>query len=265
MGWPTNPRPAKCLLTLRDQVDNNYPGRSTASDGMIGDLAHQKEGSASDHNPWLHDSRGVGVVTAIDITHDPAHGLVIAHLAHKLAKSRDHRIKYIITNRRILDSRPEFHPWVWMPYSGADPHTGHLHLSVVTAESRYDDTRPWAALEDWFDMANKHDLEAVIREMLPDITKAVKKGVAEQLNAGPIRDEIRGLVSQAVNDDLKTVIGATADTTLTGIADQIAHLNELLTAPPTAPTATGTRTTPPAEDGTGTTLPAEGSRAQPVQ
>ena len=59
-------------------------------------------------------------------------------------------------------------------------------------------------------MANKHDLEAVIREMLPDITKAVKKGVAEQLNARPTRDKIQTLVSQAVAADLKTVIGPPA-------------------------------------------------------
>jgi len=247
MGWPIDPRPAKCLLTLLDQVNHKYPGRAKASDGMIGDAAHQAEGSASDHNPWLHDSQGHGVVTAIDITHDPAHGLVIAHLAHALAKSRDHRIKYIITNRRILDSRPEFHPWVWMPYFGSDPHTGHLHLSVVTAQRRYDDTRPWTALEDWFDMANKHDLEAVIREMLPDITKAVKQGVSEQLNARPTREEIQALVSQVVAADLKSVVGPSAETTLTGIAQQLTHLNDLLTAPPAPPTMTRTGTTPPAE------------------
>ena len=178
----------------------------------------------------------------------PVHRL-LAHLAHALAKSRDHRIKYIITNRRILDSRPEFHPWVWLPYFGKDPHTGHLHLSVVTSQSRYDDTRPWTALEDWFDMANKHDLEAVIREMLPDITKAVKKGVAEQLNARPTRDEIQTLVSQAVAADLKTVIGPPPHTTLTEIAQQLTVVHDLLTAPPTTPTVTGTRTEtpPPAE------------------
>ena len=258
MGWPTNPRPAKCLLTLLDQVDHKYPGRAKGSDGMIGDAAHQAEGSASDHNPWLNDSQGRGVVTAIDITHDPAHGLVIAHLAHALAKSHDNRIKYIITNRRILDSRQEFHPWEWMPYFGDDPHTGHLHLSVVTNQSRYDDTRPWTALEDWFDMANKHDLEAVIREMLPDITKAVKKGVAEQLNAGPTKEEIRRLVRQVVADDLQAVIGPSADATLTGIAQQLTHLNDLLTAPQTKPTVTGTGTT---VTGTGTATPTEGAAA----
>lgn len=262
MGWPIDPRPSKCLLTLLDQVNHKYPGRNKASDGMIGDAAHFLEGSASDHNPWLHDSQGRGVVTAIDITHDPAHGLVIAHLAHALAKSRDHRIKYIITNRRILDTRPEFHPWMWMPYSGPDPHTGHLHLSVVTAQRRYDDTRPWTALEDWFDMANKHDLEAVLREMLPDITKAVKQGVREQLNARPTRDEIQTLVSQAIATDL------------TGIAAQLQHLDALLTGPPHPPTGTGTTTATETTTttgtgtmtGTGTGTPAEApdGAAQPA-
>jgi len=96
-------------------------------------------------------------------------------------------------------------------------------------------------------MANKHDLEAAIREMLPDITKAVKQGVAEQLNARPTRDEIQTLVSQVVAADLKSVIGPSAETTLTGIAQQLTHLNDLLTAPPAPPTMTTTGTTPPAE------------------
>lgn len=274
MGWPTDPRAAKCLLTLLDQVNQKYPGRNKASDGMIGDLSHQKEGSASDHNPWFNDSQGRGVVTAVDITHDPAHGLVIAHLAHALAKSRDNRIKYIITNRRILDSRPGFHPWTWQPYSGADAHTGHLHLSVVTSQSRYDNTRPWTALEDWFDMANKHDLEAVLREMLPDITKAVKKGIAEQLNAGPTREEIKSLVRQVVADDLKDVIGPPPHTTLTGIAQQVTQVHDLLTAPPTVTEtgpgtttsqAPGTGTTPSQAPGTGTTPSTEAANEAAVQ
>jgi hypothetical protein len=87
---------------------------------------------------------------------------------------------------------------------------------------------------------------------------ALKKGVAEQLNAGPTKEEIRMLVRQVVTDDLQTVIGTSADTTLTGIADQLTHLNDLLTAPPTTPTATGTETTPTAT-GMGTTPPADGS------
>src|SRR6266849_1819263 len=73
-----------------------------------------------------------------------------------------------------------------------------------------------------------------------DIVGMVKEGVAKELGADAIKKEIRGLVKQVVAEELQAVIGPSADTTLTGIAQQLTHLNDLLTAPPTTPTATGT-------------------------
>lgn len=132
-------RVARSILTLFDQLDRFAPARSTASDGTIGDFAHQQ--TDSDHNPWYPPPQG-GIVTAGDYTHDPAHGISIARLSDELAASRDPRIKYMIANRFILDSRPQFSPWRWVAYSGTDPHINHLHLSVVDS-SLCDDPRPW--------------------------------------------------------------------------------------------------------------------------
>jgi len=78
-----------------------------------------------------------------------------------------------------------------------------------------------------------------------DIVGMVKEGVAKELGADAIKKDIRGLVKQVVAEELQAVIGPSADTTLTGIAQQLTHLNDLLTAPPTTPTATGTAATPP--------------------
>ena len=130
MDW----RVATSLETLRHQLNARFPGRSTASDGGIGDEAHQKSGSASDHNPWY----GPGIVTARDFTHDPAHGLDIQQIGDQLLGSQDPRIKYVIANRRIGSSRS----WQWGPYDGANPHEKHFHLSVV-ASPLCDDDRPW--------------------------------------------------------------------------------------------------------------------------
>ncbi len=66
----------------------------------------------------------------------------IDRLSDELAASRDPSIKYIIANSLILDSRPGNRPWQWVPYSGSNPHTKHLHLSVMDNPS-CDDTRPW--------------------------------------------------------------------------------------------------------------------------
>lgn len=132
MTW----RVAQSLLTLRDQINETFPGRNKASDGTIGDANHRNRNS--DHNPWY----GPGIVTAIDITHDPKNGVDIDRLTDELAASRDPRIKYIIANGLILDSRPQFNPWKWVKYNGPNPHTRHFHLSVMPNPS-CDDTRPW--------------------------------------------------------------------------------------------------------------------------
>jgi hypothetical protein len=126
---------AASLLELREQVNKEWPKRNKGADGTIGDTAHSAR--ASDHNP----TEG-GVVCALDITHDPKNGVDIGRLSDALAASRDSRIKYLIANGLILDSRPGNSPWRWMPFSGPDQHTGHLHISVLAA--RCDVSGPWA-------------------------------------------------------------------------------------------------------------------------
>lgn len=129
-------RVARSLLTLREQINTAHPKRDKASDGTIGDDDHTKRGS--DHNPWC----GPGVVTALDITHDPAHGVDIDQLTDELEASRDKRIKYVIANRLIMSGRMGPSPWVWRAYSGTNPHTRHFHLSVL-CDTAKDDTTPW--------------------------------------------------------------------------------------------------------------------------
>lgn len=126
---------AKSLEVLRAQLNQRAPNRSTISDGGIGDASHSAR--ESDHNPTAS-----GQVCARDFTNDPAGGLAGQWLADTLVASRDPRIKYIIWNRRILDTRPGFKPWTWQPYSGLNDHTHHVHVSVF-AGTLGDDTRPW--------------------------------------------------------------------------------------------------------------------------
>jgi hypothetical protein len=106
-----------------------FPDRKKTSDGTIGDSNHCP--GTSDHCPQINDG-GVGVVTAMDITNDPAHGLISHEVAERLRLAQDPRIKYIISNRKIanhkaLDGQP---PFAWRDYDGPNPHTKHFHLSV---------------------------------------------------------------------------------------------------------------------------------------
>ncbi len=135
MDW----RVAKSLLVLRRQVNEKFPERKKDWDGTIGDANHASR--SSDHNPWVDG----GIVTAMDITHDPAHGVDSYALAEQLRIGRDHRIKYIISNDRICSSIVS--PWVWRPYNPHDPHRNkhdhHVHVSVLAERKFYDDEAPW--------------------------------------------------------------------------------------------------------------------------
>lgn len=135
MSW----RVAKSISVLLEEVNQAAPNRSKTSDGTIGDADHQTR--TSDHNPWVPPPNG-GVVTAVDITHDPKNGCdAHRHLAEHLrglGLDGDRRVKYVISNRRIASSRQN---WAWRKYTGSNPHTNHIHLSV--SSTYYDDTNPW--------------------------------------------------------------------------------------------------------------------------
>ena len=133
MTW----RMAKSLETLREQVNMLAPNRDKSSDGGIGNAEHSAR--LSDHNP--DDD---GVVKARDFTNDPAHGMDSQRLADALVASRDPRIKYVISNRKICSGTNQDKPaWVWRPYSGSNPHNHHCHVSVKRDAAHYDSTVPW--------------------------------------------------------------------------------------------------------------------------
>ncbi len=134
-------RIAKALAILREQINSKWPNRSKANDGWLGDSAHQAR--KSDHNPNAR-----GVVQALDITHDPAHGPDAGNLAQALINSRDPRIKYVISNRRICASYATggVAAWTWRPYHGANAHEKHVHISVADDPRKYDDASAWGAI-----------------------------------------------------------------------------------------------------------------------
>lgn len=117
-----------CRRALRD-ADATWPTRKRASDGIMGDASHQAR--PSDHN----------LGNAVDITHDPASGCDGELVA--MMGRRDPRVAYVIWNRRIWSRARDGEGW--RAYSGANPHTHHVHISV-RAEARDDASSwPWAA------------------------------------------------------------------------------------------------------------------------
>lgn len=94
-----------------------------------------------------HDPNPAGVVCAIDIM--AGHGLDLEDLAERLrlrAKQRKD-VKYIIYNRRIASRNTG---WEWVAYSGKNPHTDHIHLSVGVGPDGYS-RPPYDSTERWLD------------------------------------------------------------------------------------------------------------------
>jgi len=127
-GWKLNPT----LIALEAEVDRLAPGRKKASDGSIGDAAHAAR--TSDHNP------AGGLVNAIDITHDPAGGFDAAALYNAIVARKDPRVKYVIFNRQTAGPGTSA-GWGGKVYTGDNPHTSHIHVSVYAAAAG--DTSPW--------------------------------------------------------------------------------------------------------------------------
>lgn len=142
MAWVVD----RGILRLFAQINDAAPGRSKASDGTIGDAAHQA--GVSDHNPEHPAPAGNPdyQVDAGDYTHDPAHGADMGVVSESIRVSRDARVKYVIFNRRIFHgtrdaARRGLTAWRWYPYVESDPHTNHMHVSVEDAT--HDQTQDW--------------------------------------------------------------------------------------------------------------------------
>jgi hypothetical protein len=131
MSWKAAPA---CNAVL-SQANARWPNRDKSSDGIIGDAAHSSR--SSDHNP-----NPAGLVMAVDLTHDPAHGVDCAAIFAAIKSAQDPRVKYIIHNRRIVSSQTR--PWQERAYGGSNAHTGHMHVSVVTHQAN--NVNPWPGI-----------------------------------------------------------------------------------------------------------------------
>jgi hypothetical protein len=118
------------LSLLLGEINSRAPMRRRRYDAL-GTSQHRPRIGARD----LHLPNPRGVVTAIDITHDPRRGCDCNVIAEALRESRDPRIETVIWNGRIFSSR--FKPWLWRAHRGSSC-VKFLHIAVV------DEAKPWA-------------------------------------------------------------------------------------------------------------------------
>lgn len=141
-GWKLAP----CLQQFWNEVDAIAPGRDRSSDGSIGDAAHQA--GDSDHNP---DDNGF--VCAVDTDEDTRAPVtmwdIVNYLIGECRKPNNvgldrGRANYFIYERTIWRADGGWQP---EPYTGANPHDKHMHLSCEHDLTYVNDTRPWGLAE----------------------------------------------------------------------------------------------------------------------
>lgn len=138
-----------CLKQLFAEFDAIAPGRGHASDGSIGDTAHQHE--VSDHNPDetgsvpIHDADHINEVHAIDVDVDLRESdltmeKVVQFVLARCRSGAETRLRYIIYNRRIWEAD---NGWKQRAYTGASAHTEHAHFSASYDTAREASTASW--------------------------------------------------------------------------------------------------------------------------
>lgn len=153
---PVVKKATPAAIAVLRQATALFPKRKKLSDGLLPSVAHQKQSPNSDHNTGL----------AVDLTHDPENGVDCAQIFEKLKE--DKRVSYLIFNKKIWSR--QYAKRGNRPYSGSNPHTKHLHISIDP--NMANDTSPWF----WW-MNQPKIVNQVKAALQPQPKKKVAKGV----------------------------------------------------------------------------------------
>lgn len=118
----------RSLVNLRAEIDQVWPNRDRRTDGWYAD---PRVRYSFGHNP-----DGKGAVHAIDVDKD---GIDPGWIGDNIHKTGD-VLYYWIWNRHIYGRWSGFRP---EPYSGASPHTDHMHFEVYRTTISENYAGPW--------------------------------------------------------------------------------------------------------------------------
>jgi hypothetical protein len=157
------------LQAFRRQMDAVFPDRDRRSDGTVGDVAHQAE--TSGHNPdrsanaEYSDGDARDEVRALDVDADTGNPDVsmedvVQHLVTLARSGKLWFIRYMIYNRRIWTANDG---WRQRAYTGASPHTEHLHLSGAYDQASDELATANYHLDELVDTVSKQDVIDALR------------------------------------------------------------------------------------------------------
>lgn len=158
---PVVRKASPAAIAVLQQATALFPKRKKISDGLLPSSAHIKQNPNSDHNTGL----------AVDLTNDPKAGIDCAVIFEKLKE--DERVSYLIFNKKIWSR--QLASSGNRKYSGSNPHTKHLHISINADMAN--DTSPWFW---WMNQPN------IVNQALAKLQPQPKKKVAEGTNLVPV-------------------------------------------------------------------------------
>jgi hypothetical protein len=124
---PVVKKATPAAIAVLRQATAISPLRLKVSDGLLPSNKHRLQNPDSDHNLGL----------AVDLTHDPKHGVDCAVIFEKLKE--DERVSYLIFKGTIWSKEKK--RLGNRRYTGSNPHNKHLHISINASHSS--DTSPW--------------------------------------------------------------------------------------------------------------------------
>lgn len=227
------------LSNLRTQVNARFPSRDHASDGVIGDVAHQAE--TSSHNPddtpgsspeWNGDPDSTAEVRAWDMDSDLRESgataqMVVDHLRGLPGLSSV--IRYMIYNRKIYKAS---NGWAAEAYTGPSAHTEHIHFTGAYTQASDNNTTFDFKLEEVGDMAlDNTDADILIARMVTrmanpaDALCTTMRAIAWQYDGGGLPHFTTTLAAiDAVGD-----AQAKAAAALVAVTDLTAKVDRLMT------------------------------------
>lgn len=144
-------RPARSLTTLQAELNEVWPGRQPDLGFVTG---YKSPDNFSGHNP-----NNLGIVMGYDIGTYVSGAIGESDgraLADYLRTDCNEKLQYLIHDMSAGAPRPmiagNHTGWKWVDYAGPDPHSNHIHLSIVdlywgdttdVPASVYDSTSSW--------------------------------------------------------------------------------------------------------------------------